>query len=351
MDLLKKQMTAVYKKKKKSASGLGTGSDIHKPPFYIKSPDPVAKSIGHYPGQRIVQISGKPNSGKTTLGMLAMVEAQKGYFNEDLEYVESDEVVILFVDTEKKFSMKRFAKMGGDPERIFKISCTSLEQAFFGIFQTLDVVYAQKPDAKVLLVFDSIGGTPSEAEANAEADESIQLATAAKVIKRNLRILVTRFFDDKDITGVFINTNYANIGSHGRSNHGGDGLEYASAAIVQLSRTGDITEERGGMVVSTGINSRLNVTKNHLQTKDVAVKRVDFKVFAYEVEMESVFKIKRDARFKNESGLLVVQKSSPKKNEVTYYYEDKDGEMTEPEIGSMEAVLEILENGDYSPVL
>jgi len=350
IDKLKQQMISVYSKKRKSASGIGTGSDIHKPPFYIKAPEPVAKSIGHYPGQRIVQISGKPNSGKTTLAMLAMVEAQKGYFDQDLNYVESDEVYIVFVDTEKKFSMARFEKMGGDPERLLKVSCTSLEQAFFGVFEALNIIYAQVPDAKVLLVVDSIGGTPSEAEANAEADDSIQLATAAKVIKRNLRVLVTRYFDDKDIVGLAINTNYANIGSHGRSNHGGDGLEYASAAIVQLSRIGDITEERGGMIVSTGINTRLNVTKNHLQTKEISIKRVDFKVFAYHVEMDSVFKITRGSEFENKDQKLIILKNSKKNDEVTFQYE-VDGEFSEEETLPTDELMALLEGGDYSPVM
>lgn len=317
MSKLADQMSATFKKKKKNPVGIGTGEDIVPPPFYIKAPAPVKESIGHFPFQRVIQISGKPNSGKTTFGMLAMLEAQKGYFDEDQNYVEEPIDAIILVDTEGKFSKLRFKKMGGDPEKILKLGANTLEEAFFMLTEAFNQIFAMKADAKVLVVFDSLGGTPSEAEAGADADESIQLATAAKVIKRNLRVIVPKYVDKRNVLMLVINTNYANIGSVGRSNSGGDGLEFASAAIMQLGRIGDITETKGGKTIQTGIKSRLNVTKNHLQTKEYAVKKVDFEVYAYEVKAADPFVIKRGAEFDNGESSCFVVKWSKKNDELT----------------------------------
>jgi len=112
--LLADKLKAVYKKKKRDSATVGTGTNIIPPPFYVAAPIPMKKLLGvHYPGRRITEIAGKPNSGKTTFGMLAMVEAQRGYYDADVKYIE-EPINIILIDTECKFSINRFKKMGGN---------------------------------------------------------------------------------------------------------------------------------------------------------------------------------------------------------------------------------------------
>lgn len=115
---LAKKLKTVFKAKKRNSAIIGTGEDLRPPNFYIKAPKPISILLEgkHWPGNRVFEVSGKPNSGKTTLGMLAMVEAQKGYYDIDLNYIE-EPVNIIFIDTENKFSKSRFVSMGGDPKK------------------------------------------------------------------------------------------------------------------------------------------------------------------------------------------------------------------------------------------
>jgi len=274
-DLVSK-LKDVYKSKKKDTEIVSTGADLPMPPFYIKAPDPIAKlmCIPGYPAKRLTEISGKPNSGKTTLGMLAMIEAQK------------DGCYVILVDTEKKFSKTRFEKMGGDYKDLVVISAGTIEEGFLGLEETLKIIYHEDRDAKTLIVWDSLGGTPANAESEADADEKLQLALAAKVIKRNLRVFVPAWLNRYNIAMIIINTTYQNIGSVGRSNSGGDGLEFASAIIMQLGRVGFLKKQVKGEQVLYGITSRANVTKNHLQDGEITIKELRFNVLAYGVGFE-----------------------------------------------------------------
>jgi RecA/RadA recombinase len=348
---LAEKLKKVYKTKKRDAEDIGTGMDIKPPTFYVGAPKPMRQLLDgrNYPGRRIVQISGKPNSGKTTLGMLAMVEAQKGYYNKDGTFVE-EPINVILIDTEGKFSEARFRGMGGDPAKLFRIGATTLEDVFFGINETLNVIYSEDEDAKVLIVLDSLGGTPSATEAEADADESIQLATAAKVIKRNLRVFVPKWLSRKDIAMIVINTNYANIGSVGRSNSGGDGAEFASAFIVQLSRVSNLTYDEGDSKVQEGIITQASVTKNHLQTKATALKQIQYEVYAYEVKAIDKFKLKNKAEFVNDTGRILVTKAKKKDNQITFLttFDDKsDPQHNKSQTTTYEQLMEILEKGEF----
>jgi len=334
---LANKLKKVYDKKKRNSDDVGTGADLKPPTFYVPAPKPIRDLLGlpGYPGRRITQISGRPNSGKTTLAMLAMKDAQKGHFNTNQEYVE-EAINVVMADTEGKFSKIRFQKMGGNDEQILKLVPTTLEEMFVGIDESLSIIYADPKNAKekTLVIVDSLGGTPSGAEAEADGDESIQLATAAKVIKRNLRVFVTKWLSKYDISMIVINTNYANIGSVGRSNSGGDGLEFASAFIMQLSRVSNLTYKEGEKTIQEGIVTRASVTKNHLQTDATALKDIQYEVYAYDVKGLNKFKVSKGSEFVNDDGRAVVVKvktvnKDTKEKEVEFYLKLDNG-TTEP---------------------
>jgi len=273
---LKDQVQRSLAKTKRNPDMIGIGTDEVPIPDFIPAPPPIQKLTGleGYPLRRITMISGKPDSGKTTLAMLAIVEAQKkGCYT-------------ILVDTEKKFDYTRLEKMGGDPKELFKITSGTIEDGFTSLEATLNIIYAQDPSAKCFVVWDSIGGTPSKAEVEARADESTQLATAAKVIKRNLRVFVQRF-DHQDIGLLLINQMYANIGSVGNVNSGGQGVDYYSALILQLSRTGHHIVTRGGEKYKAGVNTSATVTKNHVYQGERTIYKSDFRVLAYGIEDKS----------------------------------------------------------------
>lgn len=271
-----------YNAKKKNSSYITIGSKANPPPDYVQAPLPIQKLIGlpGYPLSRMTMISGNPDTGKTTLAMLALASAQK------------QGMLTILIDTEKKFDFERFKMMGGDAENLGLISCSTVEDGFAGLFNFLDVINAKEENAKVFIVWDSIGGTPSRAEAEKEYGDKNQLAAAAKIIKENLRLLAVRFEDHPNIGLLLINQMYANIGSPGYTNSGGKGPDYHCAIIMQLKRFANHIVTVKGEKYKAGIDTEATITKNHMMGSDKSLYKVKFRVKAYEVQ--DLSKLKKD---------------------------------------------------------
>ena len=268
------KLQAMYKAKKKNCKGISTGSDIKIPDTFVIAPAPIQELLGlpGYPFNRITMISGVKDSGKTSLSMHAMVEAQKAGYQ------------VVSVDTEGKFSKDRFIKMGGNPEEVLNGRVSTLEEAYDFIFNSLDVIFSENPDAYVFISFDSLGNTPSETQSETDPNDTMQMAIPPKINKRNLNVLVPKYIDKKNICMMIINTNYANIGSMGRKEHGGEAAQYASSIMLQLSRVSDICKMVNGQRMKEGIETKAVVVKNHIQQGDLTLKDIRFVVKAYTIE-------------------------------------------------------------------
>lgn len=344
---LQKKLNQSFKTKKLN-SQFGTGWDIVSPTFFIKAPKDIKLLLGdmHYPGKRIIQISGKPNSGKSTLGMLAMVEAQKGYYDKEDKFIEEPCAVIL-VDTEQKFPVQRFVKMGGNPDELFLINYATLEENFHALFEALKMIFEDDKERKVLVVFDSVGQNPTLKETMMEIDDTQQPGVAGKVLRRNARVLVAKYMSRFNIVFLGINTSYPKIGSHGRANSGGEGFEFASACIMQLGRMGDISPRTvNGKKVTDGIKVKARSTKNHLQNSEYCVKEVEFEVRAYEVRSMDKFSIKKNMTFTNQTSRIDIEKAG---KSITYMLYQEDEEPQEISISKKE-LMDLLEREGYEQV-
>ena len=91
---------------------------------------------------------------------------------------------------------------------------------------------------------------------------------------------------------MLINQSYANIGSVGQKESGGQGVEYFSSIILQLSRKSDLNRVMKGVKVKTGIVSRAKVKKNHLFEGEFSVAEMDIVVTAGDINRLSEKKIK-----------------------------------------------------------
>lgn len=112
-----------------------------------------------------------------------------------------------------------------------------------------DVSWVQPADRKVVVVWDSVAGTPTEEELEDEIRDQ-HPATAAKVIKRALRRQVQILGDEK-VALVLVNQRYEKIrmgadrykkdrGPDTRT-YGGGGIEYHTAVRVEVEKVGVIT--------------------------------------------------------------------------------------------------------------
>jgi hypothetical protein len=117
-----------------------------------------------------------------------------------------------------------------------------------------------------------VAGTATEAELEGSARD-IHPATAARVIKRNLRRLI-QLIDDEAIGVVLINQRYEKIPMGGRANYGntsetygGSGIKYHTTIRVEVDKCGDIFapgQSRQSGHPPVGQEVKIKVPKNKL---------------------------------------------------------------------------------------
>jgi RecA/RadA recombinase len=105
--------------------------------------------------------------------------------------------------------------------------------------------YVQAADRPILIGWDSVAGTATEAELEGSARD-VHPATAAKVIRRNLRRLI-QLIDDEAIGVVLVNQRYEKLNIGGRpqwgkqsETYGGGGIKYHTTLRVEVDKRGDI---------------------------------------------------------------------------------------------------------------
>lgn len=271
----------LYNKDKKSQAMIATGDSIRRS-YTDKDGVPVPK--GHplqelvglpcVPYNKIIQVSGNPDTGKSTFCGQLMASAQK-----------SGHIVIL-MDTEDKMDAQRFEKhFGGIAKDIILIKTNEILQGGEKVRKTILVIKEQYPDAKILFVWDSVGGAQSRTYAERELDSEKhgqpgQDAKENGQVMKMLVALMNKFPDS--ISVVLANQVYAKIGfmQHGNQESGGKKIEFHSSLIIQLKRLKTLTKVVKGMKTKYGIISRATVAKNHLSQAETSLHQLDFEITA-----------------------------------------------------------------------
>lgn len=284
------QARAEYSKNEKGlAAQMTTGDQITRPTkdtefvLYPGEHWQMLTGIRGVPFGRFVQIAGKPDSGKSSHAMAFMKEAQdKGH------------IVILW-DAENKFSAARFDKyFKGDSNQLLVVTSKVILSGGDLVSSYVRSALKEYPDRKVLIVWDSVGGTLSTAEDVKNLRESRQMAIAAKENGQVLHAWVNlmeefknRETNEERIGGLLINQTYANIGSVGQKESGGQKVEYYSSIILQLTRKGDLNKQRDGIKRKVGILTRAKVKKNHLFDGEDSIAELDLEVTAGGISVAS----------------------------------------------------------------
>lgn len=302
LDKILNKAKAQYGKDKSLAAKLSTGASISRAEkdsdFICWKDSPWEKLTGvkGLPYGRICQISGRSNSGKSTHAMQFMAEAQK------------QGVIVILWDSENKFSSFRFSKsFHSDPD---KLLLTTSKMILEGADQVEKLVHAIKqdyPDAKILIVWDSIGGTLANNEEEDSLLEGKQLAAHAKengqVVKAFVRLMEkykNKEKNEESIAVLLINQVYAAIGGVGSVEKGGAAIEYFSSLILQLTRKSDIIKQKDGEKIKTGIITRAKVKKNHLNDQETVIAELELTITAGGIAL-STEKKNKESKIDDES--------------------------------------------------
>ena len=201
----------------------------------------IALGIGGLPKGRIIEIYGPESSGKTTLALHAIAEAQK------------NGGTAAFVDAEHALDPVYAKKLGVDIDELIVSQPDTGEQAL----EIVDTLV--RSNAIDVLVVDSVAALVPRAEIEGEMGDS-HVGLQARLMSQALRKLTGSISRSKCMV-IFINQVRMKIGvmyGNPETTTGGNALKFYASVRLDIRRTGQI-KDRDDIV---GNATRVKVVKN-----------------------------------------------------------------------------------------
>lgn len=203
----------------------------------------IALGIGGYPRGRVVEIFGPESSGKTTLAIHAIAEAQKAGG------------IAAFIDAEHAFDRFYAQKLGVDVENLLISQPDDGEQA-------LEITdHLIRSGAIDIIVIDSVAALTPKAEIEGEMGDS-KMGLQARLMSQALRKL-TATISKTNTCCIFINQLRDKIGvmfGNPETTTGGNALKFYSSVRVDIRRMNQLKE--GEEVF--GNRTKVKIVKNKL---------------------------------------------------------------------------------------
>ncbi len=202
----------------------------------------MALGIGGLPRGRIVEIYGPESSGKTTLTLHCIAEAQKAGG------------LAAFIDAEHAFDKSYAEKLGIDTENLLISQPDNGEQA-------LEIAeHLIRSGAIDIIVIDSVAALVPKAEIEGEMGES-KMGLQARLMSQALRKL-TGAISKSNCCCIFINQLREKIGvmfGNPETTTGGNALKFYASVRLDIRRIGQIKEGADNII---GNRTRVKVVKN-----------------------------------------------------------------------------------------
>ncbi|MEX0813335.1 MAG: recombinase RecA [Chitinophagales bacterium] len=203
----------------------------------------IALGIGGFPRGRVVEIYGPESSGKTTIAIHAIAEAQK------------KGGLAAMIDAEHAFDKTYAENLGVDTENLFISQPDDGEQA-------LDITeHLIRSGALDIVVIDSVAALVPRGELEGEMGDS-KMGLQARLMSQAMRKL-TGAINKTGCTCVFINQLRDKIGvmfGSPETTTGGNALKFYASIRLDIRRIGQI-KDKDSVV---GNRTRVKVVKNKL---------------------------------------------------------------------------------------
>ncbi|MFT4831975.1 MAG: recombination protein RecA [Psychroserpens sp.] len=202
----------------------------------------IALGVGGYPRGRVIEIYGPESSGKTTLTLHAMAEAQKlgG--------------IAAFIDAEHAFDRFYAQKLGVDIDNLIISQPDNGEQAL----EIADNLI--RSGAIDIVVIDSVAALTPKSEIEGEMGDS-KMGLHARLMSQALRKLTGSISKTK-CTVIFINQLREKIGvmfGNPETTTGGNALKFYASVRLDIRRSTQIKDTDGDV---QGNKTRVKVVKN-----------------------------------------------------------------------------------------
>ena len=201
----------------------------------------AALGVGGYPKGRIIEIYGPESSGKTTLAIHAIAEAQKAGG------------IAAFIDAEHAFDRFYAAKLGVDIDNLWISQPDSGEQALEVAEQLI------RSSAIDIIVIDSVAALTPKAEIEGDMGDN-KVGLQARLMSQALRKM-TSTISKTNTTCIFINQLREKIGvmfGNPETTTGGNALKFYASVRLDIRKGQPIKD--GEEVI--GNQTRVKVVKN-----------------------------------------------------------------------------------------
>ncbi|WP_411766077.1 recombinase RecA [Winogradskyella sp. A3E31] len=202
----------------------------------------IALGVGGYPRGRVVEIYGPESSGKTTLTLHAIAEAQKAGG------------IAAFIDAEHAFDRFYAEKLGIDLENLIISQPDNGEQAL----EIADNLV--RSGAIDIIVIDSVAALTPKSEIEGEMGDS-KMGLHARLMSQALRKL-TGSISKTNCTMIFINQLREKIGvmfGNPETTTGGNALKFYASVRLDIRRSTQIKDSNSSVM---GNKTRVKVVKN-----------------------------------------------------------------------------------------
>jgi recombination protein RecA len=202
----------------------------------------LALGVGGYPKGRVIEIYGPESSGKTTLTLHAIAEAQK------------KGGIAAFIDAEHAFDRYYAASLGVDIENLIISQPDNGEQAL----EIADNLI--RSGAIDIIIIDSVAALTPKSEIEGEMGDS-KMGLHARLMSQALRKLTGSISKTK-CTVIFINQLREKIGvmfGNPETTTGGNALKFYASIRLDIRRSTQIKDNTSSAV---GNKTRVKVVKN-----------------------------------------------------------------------------------------
>jgi recombination protein RecA len=201
----------------------------------------AALGVGGYPRGRVIEIYGPESSGKTTLAIHAIAEAQKAGG------------IAAFIDAEHAFDRFYAEKLGVKTDDILMSQPDNGEQALEIAEQLI------RSSAIDIIVIDSVAALTPKAEIEGDMGDS-KMGLQARLMSQALRKL-TSAISKTNTTCIFINQLRDKIGvmfGNPETTTGGNALKFYASVRLDIRKIGQLKDGEEAI----GSQTRVKVVKN-----------------------------------------------------------------------------------------
>jgi len=204
----------------------------------------IALGLGGFPRGRVIEVYGAESSGKTTIALHAIAEAQKMGG------------IAAFIDAEHALDPKYAKALGVDIDELLISQPDYGEQAL----EIADMLV--RSGAVDIIVVDSVAALVPKVEIDGEMSDQ-QMGLQARLMSKALRKLTANLNKSKT-TMIFINQIREKIGGFGfgpqTTTTGGRALKFYSSVRLEIKRIGSV--KQGDDMI--GNETKVKVTKNKI---------------------------------------------------------------------------------------